>query len=316
MGLERKAEDSAVVRATAVRALEGIFPVLCTPFDERGALDFASLDRLVDFTIRSGSDGITLGGVASEVMKLDDGERRAIVERVLARVNGRVPVWVGSGHQSGDATIGHSLHAQQLGAAGVMVMPPYVQKPALGALAGFFKEVDAALAIPIMIQDAPLVSGLTLPVDWLAGVARDCPNVRAVKVEAPPTGPKITELKEATRGELKLFGGLGGANLVDELARGAVGTLPGAAFPDAFMSILEHWRDGDAASARTSHAQLLPLIRFVSQSVEWSYHAYKRILVKRGLLASPFVRGPTCRFDDVAQRELDELVAAAGLAAA
>jgi 4-hydroxy-tetrahydrodipicolinate synthase len=313
MGLERKAEDAAVVRSASVRPLEGLFPVLCTPFDERGAIDFESLDRLVDFTLRTGADGVTLGGVASEVMKLGDGERHAIVERVLRRVKGRVPVWVGSGHQSSDATIDHSLHAQNAGAAGVMVMPPFVQRPALGALAGFFHDVDAALAIPIMIQDAPLVSGLTLPVDWLAQVGRDCAHVKSVKVEAPPTGPKISELAVESKGELKLFGGLGGANVVDELRRGAVGSLPGAAFPDAFMAILELWRDGDAASAQANHARLLPLIRFVSQSVEWSYHAYKRILVKRGVLQSAFVRRPTCRFDELAERELEELLATAGV---
>jgi 4-hydroxy-tetrahydrodipicolinate synthase len=299
-----------------VTALDGIFPVLCTPFDERGAIDFASLDALVDFTLASGADGLTLGGVASEVMKLGDDERRALVVRVLARVGGRRPVWVGTGHQSLDLTLEHSLQAERAGAAGVMVMPPFVQKPALAALAGLFHELDRALAIPIMVQDAPQVSGLSLPVEWLAHLGRDCRNVRAVKVEAPPTGPKISELAELSKGELKLFGGLGGANFVDELRRGAVGTLPGAAFPELFVRIHARWRAGDAAAAQAEHARVLPLLRFVSQSVEWSYHAYKRILVRRGVLQSPFVRRPTCRFDEVAQRELVELLAACGVAAA
>jgi 4-hydroxy-tetrahydrodipicolinate synthase len=297
-------------------ALAGIFPVLCTPFDERGAIDLASLDALVEFTFASGATGLTVCGVASEVMKLGDGERRAIVERVLARVRGRAPVWVGSGHQSTGLTLEHSLHAQNGGAAGVMVMPPYVQKPSLAALALFFQELDRALALPIMVQDAPQVSGMTLPAEWLAKVARDCANVRAVKVEAPPTGPKIAELAERSKGGVKLFGGLGGANFVGELRRGAVGTLPGAATPELFVRIFERWRAGDLSAALAEHARMLPLIRFISQSVEWSYHAYKRILVRRGVLKSPFVRPPTCRFDDVAQQELEELMAACGVAAA
>jgi dihydrodipicolinate synthase/N-acetylneuraminate lyase len=296
------------------KMLEGIFPVLCTPFDERGAIDLKSLDALVEFTLESGADGITIGGVASEVMKLGDGERRSIVEHVLARVDGRAPVWVGTGHQSTDLAIEHSLHAQSGGAAGVMVMPPFVQKPSLASLAGFFHELNRALALPIMIQDAPQVSALTLPVEWLAKFDRDCANVRAVKVEAPPTGPKIAELTELSKGQLRLFGGLGGANFVGELRRGAVGTLPGAAFPEAFVRILEHWRTGDTAAAQADHARVLPLIRFASQSVEWSYHAYKRILVKRGVLKTAVVRRPTCRFDDVAQQELEELMAACGIA--
>jgi 2-keto-3-deoxy-L-arabinonate dehydratase len=306
-------------------ALAGIFPVLCTPFDERGALDWKSLDRLVDWTLARGVDGLALGGIASEVMKLDDEERRTLVARVLRRVGRaasrgrRVPVWVGTGHQASVPALDHARHAQDRGAAGVMVMPPYVNKPSLGALHGFFGDLDGALSIPIMVQDAPLASGLALPVDWLATVARDFRRVRAVKVEAPPTAAKMADLAAAARAKrtkLALFGGLGGANFVGELRRGAAGTLPGTAFPEVYVDIDAAWRRGDEAAAQAGHDRALPLIRFVSQSVEWSWHAYKRILVRRGVLASAHVRRPTCRFDDVAQRELDALCDAAGIAVA
>jgi 4-hydroxy-tetrahydrodipicolinate synthase len=310
-------------QAADVRALAGVFPVLCTPFDESGAPDLASLDRLVDATLDSGADGLVFGGIASEVMKLGDDERRTLAARVLRRVarrgGRRVPVWVGTGHQAGVPALALSLHAQEHGAAGVMVMPPFVQKPGLGALAAFFGELDAALSIPIMVQDAPLASGLTLPVGWLAKVAHDLRNVRAVKVEAPPTAIKVADLAAAAktiRTRIALFGGLGGANFVAELRRGAAGTLPGAGFPDVFVRILERWRAGDEKAAQAEHERALPLIRFVSQSVEWSFHAYKRILVRRGVLACAHVRRPTCRFDDDARRELDLLCDASGITAA
>ena len=302
-------------------ALAGIFPVLCTPFDERGAVDGKSLDRLVDWTLARGVDGLALGGIASEVMKLDDAERRTLVARVLRRVGragrNRIPVWVGTGHQASVPALVHARHAEEHGAAGVMVMPPYVNKPSLRALHGFFGDLDGALAIPIMVQDAPLASGLALPVDWLATVAHDFRRVRAVKVEAPPTAAKMADLAAAAKArktKLALFGGLGGANFIDELRRGAAGTLPGAAFPEVYVDIDAAWRRGDETVAQAAHDRALPLIRFVSQSVEWSWHAYKRILVRRGVLASAHVRRPTCRFDDVAQRELDLLCDAAGIA--
>jgi 4-hydroxy-tetrahydrodipicolinate synthase len=247
------------------------------------------------------------------VHKLADDERRAIVERVLARVKGRAPVWVGSGHQSTALVIAHSLHAQERGAAGVMVMPPYVAKPPLAQLAQFFRDLDAAIRLPIMIQDAPLVSGLHLPSDWLLDLAAKCRNVVAVKVEAPPTGPKTGDLAQRSNGRLAVVGGLGGGNLVDELRRGAVGTLPGSAFPEWHLRIVRSFRAGDVAAAEREHARLLPLVRFVSQSVEFSYHAYKRILVKRGVLADAHVRRPTCSFDDLAAAELDRLLSASEL---
>lgn len=307
---------------TVVGALAGVFPVLCTPFDERGALDLASLDRLIDWTLERGVDGVTLGGIASEVAKLDDDERRTIAARALGRVARggarRVPVWVGTGHQSSAAALAHSLHAQEHGASGVMVMPPFVHKPSLRALHDFFGDLDAALTIPIMVQDAPQASGLALPADFLAALARDFRRVRALKVESPPTAPKMADLAASARRcatELALFGGLGGANFPSELRSGAVGTLPGAAFPEVHVRILAAWHAGDEAAAQAEHDRALPLIRFVSQSVEWSWHAYKLILVRRGALANAHVRAPTCRFDELAQRELDALCSAAGIEA-
>lgn len=291
--------------------LAGVFPVLCTPFDELGAVDLGSLDRLADFVLASGASGLTVGGVASEVHKLADEERRAIVERVLARAGARpdggAPVWVGSGHQSTELVIAHSLHAQRHGAAGVMVMPPFVARPSLAQLATFFRDLDAAIELPIMIQDAPLVSGLHLPADWLLAVAEQCPHVRAVKVEAPPTGPKIAELARRAGGRLALFGGLGGSNLAAELERGAAGTLPAAAFPELHVRIVGLSRAGRVGEAAALHRRATPLIRFVAQSVEWGYHAVKRLLVRRGVIATAAVRRPTTGFHEPDGAELDAL---------
>jgi 4-hydroxy-tetrahydrodipicolinate synthase len=286
--------------------LAGVFPVLCTPFDREGAIDFGSVDRLVDATLERGVDGLVVGGVASEVHKLDDGERRALVERVLARVAARgVPVWVGSGHASTEATIAHSLHAQRHGAAGVMVMPPHAHpaKPALAALAAFFRDLDLAIELPVMIQDAPIVSGIQLPVDWIVEVAASCRRIVAVKVEAPPTAPKIGELARNAP-SLALLGGLGGANLVDELARGAIGTLPAAAFPELHVAIVEHARAGDLDAARRLQERAAPLLAFVSQSIEWSYHCVKRLLTTRGAIAHATVRRPTIAFGEADAAEL------------
>jgi 4-hydroxy-tetrahydrodipicolinate synthase len=305
--------------------LSGVFPVLCTPFREtvesaapggvRSVVDLESLDPLVDFTLASGADGLTLGGVASEVHKLADEERRAIVERVLARVAGRAPVWVGTSHQSTELVLAHSLHAQSRGAAGVMVMPPFVSRPSLAALATFFRELDDALDVPVMIQDAPLFSGLHLPSEWLVEVAAKSRNVRAVKVEAPPTSPKIAQIARLAKAdtkrrsgfELALFGGLGGANLVSELHHSASGTLPGSAYPELAVAIVAKFSAGDVEGAAELERAAAPLVRFVGQSVEWSYHAYKRVLVRRGVLKGASVRRPTIGFDSSSDAELDAL---------
>jgi 4-hydroxy-tetrahydrodipicolinate synthase len=246
--------------------------------------------------------------VASEVYKLSDEERRRIAQRVLAQAGRAVPVWVGSGHASTELAVDHSIHAERHGAAGLMVMPPYAMKPSLAGVAAYFKAIDRAVNIPIMIQDAPLVSGIHLPVDFMVGLAEKMPNVRYVKVEAPPTGPKTSEVLSKAGGTLTVFGGLGGGNFIDELHRGALGTLPGSAFPEVHVEILRRYRSGDTRGATTLHRQVQPLLRFVGQSVEFSFHAYKRILKRRGVIESAYVRQPSATFDDSAETELEELM--------
>lgn len=286
----------------------GVFPVLATPFDPNGQVDEQSLRALVAFTIESGADGLTIGGVASEVYKLSDGERRRICDVVLEATAGRVPVWVGTGHACTELAVEHTKHAERSGAAGVMVMPPYVMKPSLNGVASYFRTISRAVKIPIMIQDAPLVSAVHLPVDFMARLSAECSNVRYVKIEAPPTGPKIGETIAQADGRLRIFGGLAGGNLIDELRRGAVGTLPGSAFPRTYLAICRSFASGDVKKADELHRRILPLIRFTSQSVEFSFHAYKNILKRRGVIAHAYVRQPSAVFDAGADAELDALM--------
>ncbi len=288
--------------------LSGIFPVLATPFDDKGRVDDASLTSLTCFLLGSGATGLTVGGVASEVYKLADEERRRIVDIVLSEVKGSVPVWVGSGHACTELAVDHSVHAQERGAAGLMIMPPYAMKPSLAGVAAYFRAINAAVSIPIMIQDAPLVSGVHLPTDFMTGLAEQLSNVRCIKVEAPPTGPKTSDILARAGGRLVVFGGLGGSNFIDELNRGAVGTLPGSAFPEVHIDILRKYRSGEIDAATALHRRVLPLIRFVSQSVEFSFHGYKQILKRRGVIRSAYVRQPSATFDDGARAELDELM--------
>lgn len=298
--------------ATTSDTYFGVYPVLATPFDAGGQVDEDSLRKLVAYIIESGADGLTIGGVASEIYKLSDGERRRISEVVMAAAGSRAPVWIGTGHSCTELAVEHTRHAQRIGAAGVMVMPPYAMKPSLEGVASYFRAVSrAAGPIPVMIQDAPLISGIHLPVDFMARLSADWSNIRYVKIEAPPTGPKMSDVAGQAAGRLRMFGGLGGANLVDELKRGASGTLPGSAFPHPYVEICRRFAAGDIQRADELHRRILPLIRFASQSVEFSFHAYKTVLKRRGVIASAYVRQPTATFDARAESELNDLLALA-----
>src|SRR4249920_2768260 len=137
---------------------KGVFPVVPTTFTESGELDLASQKRCIDFMIDAGSNGICILANFSEQFVLSDAEREVLTTAILSHVAGRVPVIVTTTHFSSRVCAERSRRAEDMGAAMVMVMPPYhgatfrVPEP---LIRDFYACVSDALGIPIMIQDAP-----------------------------------------------------------------------------------------------------------------------------------------------------------------
>src|ERR1043166_7208878 len=176
--------------------LKGVFPVAPTTFDEQGGLDLESQRRCIDFLIDAGSNGICILANYSEQFALADDERDTLMQAILKHVAGRVPVIVTTTHFSSKVCIERSRRAQAAGAAMVMVMPPYhgatirVPEPAIRA---FYAALSDALAIPIMIQDAP-VSGTVLSAAFLAQMATEIEHVAYFKIETAGAASKLREL--------------------------------------------------------------------------------------------------------------------------
>jgi 2-keto-3-deoxy-L-arabinonate dehydratase len=172
------------------KRLTGVFPVVPTVFDERGALDLEGQRRCVDFMIGAGSDGLCILANFSEQFVLSDEERDVLTATLLAHVGGRVPVIVTTTHFSSRVCAARSRHAQELGAAMVMIMPPYhgaTIRVREAAIFDFFQRVSDAIDIPIMIQDAA-VAGTPLSAAFLARMAREIPNVAYFQDRDPIRG--------------------------------------------------------------------------------------------------------------------------------
>src|SRR5512134_3989874 len=155
---------------TAKRPYRGVFPVAPTIFDERGELDLEGQRRCVDFMIDAGSNGLCILANFSEQFLLADDEREVLTRTILEHVAGRVPVIVTTTHFSSKVCAERSRRAQDMGAAMLMVMPPYhgatfrVPEPQTYE---FYARLSDAVDIPIMIQDAP-ASGTPLSAAFLA----------------------------------------------------------------------------------------------------------------------------------------------------
>ena len=286
--------------------LTGVFPILATPFRDDGSIDFESQERLVEDLLVQGASGLGLFGNASEGYTLFDDERRELLRRIVRTVSGRVPLVVSSGHTGTDAAVRLSREAEDAGAAALMVLPPYLLKPDGEGLMVYFDAISKALRIPIMVQDAPLMTQVSMPAALLARMGREIERVTLVKVEAPPTAPKISALREMAGDALTLFGGLNGQFLIEEFQRGARGTMPNSDITRVYVSIWKSLCAGETAQAWNLFARALPLIRFELQP-GLGVSASKHNLVRRGVIRSARVRHPSAELKGESLRELAAL---------
>src|SRR6266481_8372707 len=154
-------------------AWSGVFHILATPFREDGALDTEGLPRLVECALATGITGFTILGIAGEAHRLTDEERRRVVESVVKEVRGRVPVAVGVSASGTHLATAFTRMAQEHGADGLMVAPPTGLKN-LDAVADYFLAIADAATVPLVLQDEPVTTQVTMPA---AFVARLCTEI-------------------------------------------------------------------------------------------------------------------------------------------
>lgn len=290
----------------------GIFHILATPFREDGALDTAGLPRLVESALATGVAGFTILGIAGEAHRLTDEERRRVVETVVKEVRGRVPVVVGAGASGTHLATAFARMAREHGADALMVAPPTGLKN-LDMVAEYYRIVAAATELPIVLQDEPVTTQVTMPAPFIAQVCAEIPRIEAVKLEEPPTLPKITRLRARFGNRVAIFGGLGGVYFFEELSRGADGAMTGFPYPEALRDIREHFVAGRRGEARALFYRWLPLIRYESQPGATPGTAVgirKEILRRRGWIAAATVRPPAPALDAATHAELGEILAA------
>jgi 2-keto-3-deoxy-L-arabinonate dehydratase len=284
----------------------GIFPIVNTTFHEDGSLDLDSQVRLIRFLMECGAHGLGLFGTASEGYTLSTDERVQLMRLIVREVGGRVPVVVSTGHTGTDVAVALSRQAEAEGADALMVLPPYFLKPDADGIFEYFRAISDAVSIPIMVQDAPLMTQVAMGPSLLAQMARELKHVRYAKIEATPTGPKMTAIKRAAENHLVLFGGLNGHFLLEELGRGAAGTMPGSDLTAVFVRIWTMWQKNRHEEAREEFGRYLPLIRYELQP-GLGVSVMKLNLYEWGVIANTRVRHPTRTVDEIGRQELAAL---------
>lgn len=285
---------------------EGVFPIVNTTFHDDGSIDIESQRRLVRFLLDAGAHGLGLFANASEGYTLADWERTELLKAILDEVDGQVPVVVSTGHTGTDQAVALSVEAERAGADALMVMPPHYVRPDAEGVFHYYRAISDAVSIPIQVQDAPLMTQVSMGASLLVRMARELEQVRLVKVEAPPTAPKITELRNAAGDSLLLHGGLNGQFFVEELGRGSRGVMPGTDMTDMFVRVWTLSEQGRHKEAWAEFIRYLPLIRYELQP-GLGVSVMKHNLKAGGVIASSRVRHPTRTLDEQAVREIDAL---------
>ena len=294
-------------------AITGVFPVLPTPFDAAGAPDATGLATLVRYLLRSGVDGMTFPGVASEVATLSEAERAELTALVIREVAGRVPVVAGVSSNDAAVTLRLARLAAGQGAAALMIAAPSTFKTAAEQIAHFQAIAAAVPGTALMLQNVPPPAGAGLDPAVLLEILAAVPEIRYIKEEALPSGQRLTEvLARAPSSLLGVLGGAGGRYITDELRRGACGTMPAIELAEVHVRLFAAHRAGDAAAVRQLFTRMLPVLN-IQAVFRWSLT--KHVLHSRGLIrhtgqrtAGPLLDAMDCQDVDAFMADLADLL--------
>ena len=222
----------------------------------------------------------------------------------MAAVARRVPVVVSADGAGVEPAIDRARRAAALGADAVMVLPPSFVKPDAEGLIDYYRRVGEAAGVPLIVQDAPQLTGVAMSPALWARMAELIPTFRYVKAEGTPQGATITETLRLAGERLAVFCGWGGLGILDALERGAAGSMPAPNFTRLFATIQEAYAAGDERAAETWFQDELPFLVWSMQSVDHAVAAAKEELRRRGVFATNAQRQPAVQLDPIARGQL------------
>ena len=290
----------------------GVYVIAVTPFSDDGALDLASVDRMVDFYEEAGATGLTILGQLGEAAKLTAEEARQVTARVIARLGGRLPVVVGVTAPGLAPMRELADSVMDLGAAGVMVAPPWTLRTD-DQIFAFYAGVGEALgATPFVLQDYPLTTNVTIAPAVIERIVAAVPTCVMLKHEDWPGLAKIAALRARSAAgamrRISILCGNGGLFLPEEMARGADGAMTGFCYPEMMVGVVAASGAGDRERAHDIFDAYLPLARYEQQQGV-GLAGRKYVLAKRGVIACDRLRAPGPRLSPADVADVERLLA-------
>jgi 4-hydroxy-tetrahydrodipicolinate synthase len=227
----------------------GSYTVTITPFTEDGsAIDVDAWKGFLDWQLEVGVPGLIVLGTTGEFLTVSDEERRLLVGTAIEHVTGRVPVLVGAMNASTTRAVRNAREAEELGADGLMILPPYYYTPTEDEIFGYYRAICEAVSLPIMLYNNPVTSNVDMSAKLVGRLTRAFENVRYIKEASMDVG-RVYDVVEETGGMMNVFAG---ERIVESFTLGAVGYVNpyGNYIPRASYRIWDYLVEGRLEDAQ------------------------------------------------------------------
>jgi 4-hydroxy-tetrahydrodipicolinate synthase len=289
---------------------KGVYVIAPTPFHPDGRIDDSSVDRMTDFFIQAGVDGMTVLGQLGEAPKMEHNESVGIVKRVIQRAG--MPIIVGVSAPGFAAMRALTHDAMAAGAAGVMIAPPNTLRTD-DSIVQYYRQASEAIGadVPFVLQDYPLTFSVQMAPGVIRRIVAENRSCVVLKHEDWPGLEKISQLraweKDGSMRHISILTGNNALFLDFEMERGADGANTGYCFPDMLVDVVRLSKAGQRDAAHDLFDAHLPLIRYEQQPGP-GLAVRKYVMMRRGIIASDTLRKPGAALTPAARAEVDYLL--------
>lgn len=284
---------------------KGLGTAMITPFDADGAVDYSALEKIVDGQLKGNVDALFVCGTTGEPPTMNAAEREKVIKSVIEQVNGKIPVFVGTGSNDCAHAVELSKHAQEMGADGVLAVTPYYNKCTQDGLYLYYKAINDAIDIPIVAYNVPGRTGVNMKSETVERLT-SLKNVRGVK-EASGNIAQILETSRRIRGsQINLYSGddciavpimsVGGSGLI---------SVASNAIPSIMSEMIHAWLDGDHAKALDMQMKYQPFFDAMFLEVNPIPVKTACALLK---MCQPFMRLPLTTLTDGNKEKLEKIM--------
>ena len=289
------------------RLFTGSHTVSVTPFTPGGAeIDFEAWEGFLDWQIACGVPGIIILGTTGEFLTINDAERSAFIKKTVDYVNGRMVVWVGSMNAYTPNAVRYSKEAEDLGADGLMIIPPYYYTPTDDEIFEYYKAICGSCDLQIMLYNNPFTSNVDMPASLVGRLAKSFEQIRYIK-EASQRIERIHDILVESEGHLTPWAG---QRVLESYKMGANGYVNpyGNYIPRASVKFVEwaeqkRWDDVQAVQSIISKFDII----ITKDHPLYGHQCYSKALAAAAGHPVGDVRAPITTFESLGQEGRDRV---------